>query len=145
MSDMQMGGRPPMAGSPPMPGKQPDNQAMQALKGNASMFNPVDIAGMRSPGHPMHIDPQKTTIREYLTQQGVDVDGPVIQLVKFAQDQAGKANPINKMQNMAQQGGGGMPVPPGGQMKPPQGPPGGSPVGGSSGGGLESLMREMGG
>ena len=140
MSDMQMGGRPPMAGRPPMPGKQPDNQAMQALRGNASIFNPVDIAGMRSPGHPMHIDPQKTTIRDYFKQQGVDVDGPVIQLVKFAQDQAGKANPINKMQNMAQQGGGGMPVPPGGQMKPPQGPPGGS-----SGGGLESLMREMGG
>jgi hypothetical protein len=114
---------------------------MGALKGNASMFNPVDIAGMKSPGHPMHVDPQKTTIRDYFKQQGVDVDGPVIQLVKFAQDQAGKANPINKMQNIAEQGGGGVPVPPGGQMRPPQGGPGGSP----GGGGLESLMREMGG
>lgn len=115
--------------------------ATQSLKDNASIFNPVDIAGMKSPGHPMYVDPQKTTIRDYFKQNGVDVDGPVIQLVKFAQNQAGKANPINKMQGMAKSANQGVPVPPmsgGGQ------PPGGSP-GASGGGGLEEMMRTLGG
>ena len=121
-------------GAPPSPGP-----ATQSLKDNASIFNPVDIAGMRSPGHPMNIDPQKTTIRQYFQQNGVDVDGPVIQLVKFAKDQAGKANPINKMQNMAGSANQGVPVPPmSGGMKGP-------PPGGSGGGGLEEMMRGLGG
>lgn len=130
--------RPPMGGVPGSGGGDP----MAAMKDNMSMMNPVDIAGMKSPNHPGYIDPQKTTVREYFEKNGVDVDGPIVQLVKFAQDQAGKANPIQKMRNIAGAGqspGGAPPPAPGGGM-----PQGGGP-GGPGGSGLEALMGEMGG
>jgi hypothetical protein len=79
-----------------------DPGAKENVKSNMSIFNPVDIAAMKTPGNPGQIDPQTTTIREFFDQQGVDVDGPLVQLVRFAQNQRQKANPINKMQGIAQ-------------------------------------------
>jgi len=135
MADSMM---PPRGGDPM--GGNPGGNPMDAMKSNMSIMNPVDMAGMKSPNHPGYIDPQKTTVRQYFQQNGVDVDGPVIQLVKFAQDQAGKANPIQKMRNISGQGGGS----PGG-MPPPQPQAGGQPGGAQGGSGLEALMSEMGG
>jgi len=91
---------------------------MGALKDNMSIFNPADAAAMKESGE---ITAQ-TTIRDFFASKGVDVDGPITQLIQFAGDQAQKANPMNKMKAVAGQGAPpGMPpgMPPGGQQGPP--------------------------
>jgi hypothetical protein len=82
---------------------------MGVLKDNMSIFNPADAAAMKQSGE---INAQ-TTIRDFFASKGVDVDGPITQLIQFAGDQAQKANPMNKMKAMA------------GQSAPPGMPPGG--------------------
>ena len=116
--------------------------ALNAMRANASVFNPVDAAAMKSPGHPMYIDPNKTTVRQYLEMNGMNLDGPVgPEFTKFAQSQASKANPINKMVGIGQAGMDQGARVPGGQATPP------AQTGGSaaSSGSLESLMQELGG
>jgi hypothetical protein len=66
-----------------------------------SPLNPTDLAVM-SEQQGQQIDPQRTTVRELFAMQGVDVDGPVIQLVQKMEKDMGNANPANKMQAMAQ-------------------------------------------
>lgn len=129
-----------MRGKGAIPSTREGQGAIGAMKDNMSAFNPVDRAAMKSPGHPGYMDPQKTTVRQYFEQNGVDVDGPIIQLVKFAQDQATKANPINKMVNIGRAGQekgamvpGGPAAPAGGQAPQAQG---------SS---LEDIMAQLGG
>lgn len=78
-----------------------DPRATKNLKDNMSVYNPVDIAAMKTPGNPGYVDPEQTTIRDFFAQKGVDVDGPVSQLIKFAQGERKKANPIQKMQGIA--------------------------------------------
>jgi len=85
------------------------------IQDNMSIFNPTDAAMMKQNGQ---LDPNMS-IRDFFQMNGVDVDGPISQLVKFAQDQIGKANPLNKMQAIAGQG----------PMQQPQGQPQGLPQG----------------
>ena len=97
----QMPGKPMMGMSQGQGmGGMSGGDAMGTVKQNMSIFNPVDAAAMRESGE---ITPQ-TTIREFFAQKGVDVDGPVSQLVQFVQDQAKKAQPMGKMQAIAGQG-----------------------------------------
>jgi hypothetical protein len=111
----QMGpGGPPMGGPPmPPPG---GGGAMGTMKDNMSIFNPADAAAMKESGE---VNAQ-TTIRDFFASKGVDVDGPISQLVQFAGDQVQKANPMNKMKALAGQG-----APPGGPPGMPPGGPGG--------------------
>jgi hypothetical protein len=102
---------------------------MDAMKQNMSIFNPTDATIMRESGQ---FNPNMT-VRDFFAQNGVDVDGPVIQLLKFVKDQAQKANPLNKMKAMA--GGGPQGQPP----QAPQGMPPGAPQEGL--GGLVKQMR----
>lgn len=100
----------PQMPSKPMPQGMPraGGDPMSAMKQNMSIFNPVDATAMRESGE---ITPQ-TTIREFFASKGVDVDGPVSQLVQFVQDQAKKASPLGKMQAIAGQGQGPQPQAP---------------------------------
>ena len=105
---------------------------MQAMKSQRSMFNAQDVTAMAQDGT---IKPDMT-VRELFQQFGVDVDGPVSQLVKLQQDQASKNDPMKKMQALA-----GGPAPMG---QPEQPNPTGRPTAVSqteSGGGLAELMR----
>jgi hypothetical protein len=87
------------------------------------------------------MNPQMT-VKEFLAQQGVDVDGPVTQLAELAKRQINNANPLNKM-------GGASPataLKPGGQ--PPTMPgvkPMVAPPGQPSPSGMEGLLQKMGG
>lgn len=89
----------PRPGMPPQGGGM-GGDAMGAVKQNMSIFNPTDATAMRESGQ---FRPDMT-IRDFFAQQGVDVDGPVTQLLQFVKDQAQKASPLNKMQAIAGQG-----------------------------------------
>lgn len=111
-----------------------------SMKKNMSIFNPTDMAAMATPGHPGQVDPQKTTIREFFGGFGVDVDGPVIQLIDFTNKQVDNANPIKKMQNIA------------GTSPEPMGPPTAGPAmanrmpqGAPTNASLEGLVGQLGG
>jgi hypothetical protein len=83
------------------------------------------------------------TVRDFLSKQGIDVDGPVTQLIEFAKRTAANATPMGKMQNM---GGGGAALSPGGQ--PPVMPgakPMVAPPGQPGPQGLQGLMSRLGG
>jgi hypothetical protein len=73
------------------------NGAMDRMRQNTSIFNPTDMAMMKQDGKLS----SNMTVRDFFAQNGVDVDGPVSQLLKFAQDQVQKASPMSKMQAMA--------------------------------------------
>lgn len=88
------------------------------LRQNRSMFNPTDMSMMKQEGE---ITPDMT-IRDYFSKLGVDVDGPVTQLIEMGKQQMQKANPLNKMQAIA--GGPKMGQP---QGQPPPMPQGGPP------------------
>ena len=81
-----------------------------AMRSSESPLNPTDMMFRQSQGRGVGPD---TTIRQFLQSYGVDVDGPVSQLQKLAQN----ARPQGKMQGMA----GGRPA--------PQRPGGPSPMG----------------
>jgi hypothetical protein len=119
----------PPQGSPPMGG--PVNK-------NLSMLNPVDAVLMKASGQ---ITPQ-TTVKEFLESKGIDLNGPVVQLTKLADQQVENANPINKMRNIAAdtalQKGGQPPTMPG--VKPMVAPPGQPAPSGMNG-----LLNKLGG
>jgi hypothetical protein len=100
-----------------------------ALGQNASLFNPTDLAATKQATDagkgPFAGMDENSTVRDFLGQLGIDVDGPVSQLIQFSKDQMGKADPLNKMENIAGAGPAGAgagppPMPPGA----PQGQPG---------------------
>lgn len=82
----------------PMPGGQPD--AGQVMDNMRSPMNPTDMAAMQEQGP--QIDPNTTTVRELMMMQGIDVDGPVSQLIQKVQEMEHNADPVNKAQAMAQ-------------------------------------------
>jgi len=86
------------------------------IKENQSMLNPADAATMAQSG-----DMQANmTVRDFLQQLGIDVDGPVDQLKEFAQKQVSNAGGMSKMQNIAQSAGpAGPPAPGAGQPVQP--------------------------
>jgi len=105
------------------------------------MLNPTDMAQKVSRGDVS----QQMTVRDFLAQMGVDVDGPVSQLAQALQKQSQMANPLNKIR-MAGGRGAPAPMPPRGAApvgRPPMVPPPGAPSGG--GGGIADLIGKMGG
>lgn len=112
-------GAPPPGGQPPMGGRPPGGGPSGAAAGiekNRSILNPTDAATMGARGQ---MDPNMP-IRQWFQQFGVDVDGPVSQLVEMAKKQKANAGGLTKMQNIAQPGGGGAPA---GPPRQPMGAP----------------------
>ncbi len=118
-----------MPGGPPPTGPMPGGDI---IKENQSMLNPADLAGMQPGMKP------GGTVRDFLGSVGIDVDGPVEQLVEFGKKQLAGAKPMDKMRNIASQG-----MPPGGPPPggPPGPPPGGPPAGGPQG--MDSLLNGL--
>ena len=116
------------------PGGAPGGGMMR----NMSALNPNDAAVMGASGQ---FTPDMT-VRDYLTKMGVDVDGPVTQLVDMAKKQMANANPLNKMRSMAADTS----LKPGGQ---PQTMPGVKPMvqppGAPAPAGIEGLLSRLGG
>ena len=107
--------RKPMAGMsqgmPPGPGGLPgDTSGGDPIKDNASFMNPADLSLMQKEGGIQ----QGMTVRSFLEQQGIDVDGPIDQLTKFALKQTQNATMRGKAQNIAPA--------PAGPAGPPAGP-----------------------
>lgn len=103
-----------------------------------SLFNPTDLAASKQAkdagkGSFAGMD-ESTSVRDFLSGLGIDVEGPVTQLMQFAKQNMDKADPLNKMENIAATAPGG-PAPggptPGGS--PPPSPPPAAP-------GMEGLM-----
>ena len=108
------------------------NDPMTAIKQNQSMFNPVDGAMMKQTGE---ITPDMS-IREFFAKKGVDVEGPITQLIEMGKAEMQKADPMNKMKAIA---GGPKPgMPPHGQ--PPQMPQGRGP---QPAPGMGGLLKQM--
>jgi len=101
------------------------------MAANRSMLNPTDLAAMKTEG----AAGSGTTVRDFLGKMGIDVDGPVDQLTKFANKQLGNASAMGKMKNIAGAAPGGMP----GGM---QGGPGGGMPPESEG--FDGLLKNMG-
>jgi hypothetical protein len=119
------------AGGPPPGGPSPVMKNMSAL-------NPVDAATMASSGN---FTPDMT-VRDYFQKMGIDVDGPVTQLVEFAKKQSQNANPMNKMRNIAADTA----LQKGGTPQPMTGPkPMVAPPGQPAPSGLSGLMQKLGG
>lgn len=140
MSDMRPpmppmgGGAPPAGGMGARPPGGGPSAAVAGVEKNRSILNPTDAATMGARGQ---MDPNMS-IRDWLGQFGVDVEGPVGQLQQFMKKQSQNANPLTKMQNIAQSGGGA----PGGAPRPPTGGP--PPMGGAPPQqGVQDLMGGM--
>ena len=97
-----------------------------AMEANRSMLNPADLAAMKQQGD------GGLTVRDFLAKNGVDVDGPMSQLTKFAQKQTENAGALGKMRNIAGAG-----QPPG--MSPGMGGGGQPPMGG-----FDDIMKNLG-
>jgi hypothetical protein len=134
----------PMSAMPPKSGMPPQGMPMSggrqpgAVEKNLSVFNPTDAALMGSSGK---MSPNMT-VRDFLAQQGVDVEGPVTQLVELAKRQVGNADPMTKMRNISADAS----LKPGGQ---PQTMPGVKPMvappGQPAPAGMEGLLNKLGG
>ena len=100
---------------------------MNMINENRSMFNPTDASMMAQEGS---MNPNMS-IREFFATKGVDVEGPVSQLIEMAKGEMQKADPMNKMKAIA--GG-----PPQGQA--PQMPQGRGP---QPAPGMDGLLKQM--
>lgn len=107
------------------------SDVMQGLKQNRSVLNPTDLSMMQQEGE---ITPDMT-VRDYFAKLGVDVDGPLTQLIEMGKQELQKANPLNKMQAIA----GGPKAGPKPMGKPPQMPMGGPPEAPGMGGLLKQF------
>lgn len=129
--------QPPQQPGAPGPGGAPSpggggGSTEEVLRSKKSIFNPADMAMAKEEGV------LEMPIREFFAMNGVDVDGPMSQMVKFVAEQAKNADPLNKMQAIARS------QPPqdpleAGQAPPPQG---GKPAPGGGGDPLERLMSQ---
>jgi len=95
-----------------------NNPTQQAMDETKSMMNPTDLAGIAESGE---ITPDMS-IRQFLEMNGMDVEGPVTQLVEWQMKQMENADPLNKMKAIAGKGG----MPQGGANMQPQGQPPGA-------------------
>jgi hypothetical protein len=85
--------------APTSGGAPPADQVMESMR---SPLNPADLAVMNEQGP--QIDPNTTTVRQLFEMQGINVDGPVIQLVHKLEQDVGNADMGNKVNAMAQAG-----------------------------------------
>ncbi len=117
--------QPPPGGPPPQGGGDP----MGAMDGARSPFSGVDLASMAGDG----TVGKGQTVRQFLGGLGIDVDGPLEQLLQFQKQAGANRQPLQKMQSIA------------GAQAPPGAPPGRPPMAatGPSGGGLESMRKEL--
>lgn len=84
--------------SPPMGGDRGMGPtAGQVMEQSRSAFNPVDAAAMQQ--NP--IDPNTTTVRQFFQAKGIDVDGPLVQLVDYAKNQIQNSSMAEKTKAMA--------------------------------------------
>lgn len=120
MQQMQQMEQPPMG---------PD--AGQVMDQMRSPMNPADMAAMSEQGP--QIDPSTTTVRQLMEMQGINVDGPVSQLIEKVQEMEGNADMGNKMEAMA----GAPPAPNPMTAKMQQG---GMPPGGGGSPGLDDIL-----
>lgn len=134
MADLQMPPGGGMGGGMPPGGGMPQGDPSESFEKNLSLFNPADAALMKQRGD---VQPGMT-IRDFFQKQGLDVEGPIDQLIQFAKSQMKSASPLGKVQEI---GGG---AAPGGM---PEGMPPGMPGGGAPGGssGLSDLLQKGGG
>ena len=130
MANMGQPGGMPMAQKAGLP-----SGGSGGMKAQRSIFNPQDLGRDVSEGR---LDMNRTTIRQFFQQRGLDVDGPVSQLIPWAQKQAQNATPLGKMQGATQAA----PAP---AMGRTGAMPGAKPmVQQPSGGGLADLMKQVG-
>ena len=109
MSDMMR--KPPMGGG--MGGGMGGAPGGDVIKENMSPFNPTDLGMMKQNMSP------DMSVRDFMSQMGIDVDGPVSQLEQLAGKQTSNATGLGKMRNIAK-------APPmGGAPMGPSGPPAG--------------------
>lgn len=118
---------------PMMMGGMPGEDPVANMEKNRSLLNPADATMAMQEGK---IRPDMT-VREFLQQNmGIDVDGPVTQLIEASQKQLQNRTAIGKAANMAGQGG------------PPQRGPGRPAFvqpgqGGPPPGGLDAMMGQL--
>jgi len=124
----------------PQGGMQGGPPADQVMKQMRSPMNPTDIAAM---GQEQPVDMQNMTLGQFLKTRGLDVNGPVSQLVQFVQQSQQNANVGNKMKAMSQASPAEDPL--AGQAQAMGGPRNAMPQQGSmprgQGGSIEDLMR----
>ncbi|MFA5376774.1 MAG: hypothetical protein WC455_13580 [Dehalococcoidia bacterium] len=108
----------------------------QIMKEKQSFLNPSDMGAMAADGAVT----ADMSIRQFLESQGMDVEGPVTQLVEWQMKQMENADPLNKMKAIAGQGGANMQ--PSGQPPAPAGrmPQGKKPAMGAGLSGLQGAM-----
>jgi len=99
------------------------------VNANKSALNPMDASMMKQDGE---IDPNMP-IRDYLQKFGIDVEGPVSQLLEMYKNEKQKAGMQGKMGAIA--GGPGMGQPSPAPRSPAPAPPGG--------GGMGALLGKM--
>jgi hypothetical protein len=96
------------------------------FEGAKSMLNPTDVSTMKQSGELS----QNMTVRDYLGKFGIDVDGPVTQLVEAFKKQSQTASMPGKMGAIAGGPGMGQPQKPFPQGRPPM-----------VSGGLDALLK----
>jgi len=105
MSQMPNQPSQPMPGGAPMGrGGPAPSPVGDAIEQNRSIFNSADVASLAGN---KQITPE-TTVRDFLGFFGIDVEGPVTQLIDFQKNQIEKADPMKKMAAIA---GAGKPAP----------------------------------
>lgn len=108
---------------------RPGPDAGQVMENMRSPMNKTDMAAMMQQAQEAPIDPTRMTVRELFAKQGIDVDGPVTQLLQKAKQDMSNADPAMKAQAMANaapvpnplkgRGPGGPPPGPGGMPEDP--------------------------
>lgn len=78
------------------------------IEENMSFGNPTDLAMMKKAGT---VSPDMS-IRDFLASKGIDVDGPITQLERFAMKQMANSTMLGKAQNMSPAAGAEQPPPP---------------------------------
>jgi len=91
-------------GAGPTGGTGGSGGAGQIMKEKQSFLNPSDMGAMSADG----AITADMSIRQFLESQGMDVEGPVTQLVQWQMSQMENADPLNKMKAIAGQGGANM-------------------------------------
>lgn len=115
----------------------PQKPAMPAgVFQNLSPMNPSDAKLMAASGQ---LSPDMT-VRDYLGKMGVDVDGPVTQLLDMGKRMQENADPMMKMKNIAASAS----SKPGGMSMMGGGKPPAAPMGQPGPAGLEGLVKKLG-
>ena len=86
-------------GRPTIPQRPKPSSGENPYEKNRSMLNPIDAASMASSGEVG--DPRNMSVADFLQSQGIDMNGPAIQLAQWAKKQVDNSNNVNKINNIA--------------------------------------------